>query len=158
MKINEYGYQVINEGKNKMSSANYQEFETYPLRLGLPQLKSQNLALHYNIAFHGFKLITVKENNMSIHVTTNMYSNKDLNTSQWPTIFIAPFFIEKTKLYQTHNHTQFIFSMLFQKANTTKPHYEKGWNNHPYKELEAYCQKHFGLIDWSARTEKEAGR
>lgn len=161
MKIEEYGYVITNLGKLSKDKSNYQDFATYPLRCGLPKLKSENLALHYAVSIHGVNLITIKENNLSIHVNTNISSSRDRSVLQ-PLVlqkqFIPAFFIEKTKLYHSQDHTQFIFSMLYQRIQAISPYFDKGWDAHPYRELETYCKKHFGFIDLTARTEREAGR
>lgn len=159
MKIDEYGYTVSNIGKFSSDSSNYQDFSTYPLRCKLPQLKSDNMALHYCVSLHGNQYIVIKENNLSIHVITNMWPNtRDRQISQFPNRFIAPFFIEKTKAYRINDHTQYVFTALFQKIELVNKNYDKSYINHPYRELENYCKKHFGFIDFTARTEIEAGR
>jgi hypothetical protein len=159
MKIEEYGYVITNLGKLNKDKSNYQDFATYPLHCGLPRLKSDSLALHYAISVHGFNMITVKENNLSIHVITNIKSSQDSNNLFFYKQFMPAFFIEKTKVYQSQDHTKFIFSMLYQRINAINPYFDKGvGENHPYRELEAYCKKHFGFIDLTARTEVEAGR
>jgi hypothetical protein len=159
MKIEEYGYVITNLGKLNNDKSNYQDFATYPLRCGLPRLKSDGLALHYAISVHGFNMITIKENYLSIYVTTKIKSYKDLNNNIFHKQFIPAFFIEKAKAYQSQDHTKIFFSVLYQRINAINPYFDKGvGENHPYRELEAYCKKHFGFIDLTARTEMEAGQ
>lgn len=164
MKMEEYGYLVTNVGKYSADQNNYQDFETYPLKLGLPTLKTDNVALHYKISLHGEEYVTIKENNISLHILTHIDSKPltmPIGTPPFFKIknnFIAPFFIEKTKNFKAHNATQFIFSMLFKRIDRINPVFDKAYSHHPFRELEAYCKKHFGFIDLSARSEIEAGR
>lgn len=164
--MEDYGYIVTNVGKYNSDSNNYQDFNSYPLKLGLPKLNSDNAALHYAISIHGQQFILIKENNISIHVHTNMYTKEPMlkagaNGPQWgplPIKFIPPFFIEKTKAYKNSDHTCYVFTMLYQKIAAVNKYYDKGWGVHPYKQLETYYQKYFKFLEWGVRTEIEAGR
>lgn len=156
MKIDQYGYIVKSIGPQGSEKNNWQSFDAYPLKMGLPILQSDNLALHYIISMHGLPYITVKENNLSIHVMTQFW--KSAQDAAFANKFIAPLFIEKTKHYRNYNHTKFIFTVLFDRINAINPTYDKAYANHPYRELEKYCRTKFGFIDWTARTEIEAGR